>query len=126
MNINIPYQPKLFFSNHAQTRMSQRNITEQEVNIIYRYGTEIRGNGIYFTKKNAEELLKDISTDPKTANLLKQPEEYLGTKDQQDKYFRQKINKLVGWKIVVENRTVITCYLCDQKNQQKKISRNIR
>jgi hypothetical protein len=106
--------------------MSQRNITEQEVNIIYRYGTEIRGNGIYFTKKNAEELLKDISTDPKTANLLKQPEEYLGTKDQQDKYFRQKINKLVGWKIVVENRTVITCYLCDQKNQQKKISRNIR
>lgn len=126
MNINIPSQQKLSFSNHAQIRMSQRNITEQEVNIIYRYGTEIRGNEIYFTKKNAEELLKDISTDPKTANLLKRPEEYLGSKSQQDKYFRQKINKLVGWKIVVDTTIVITCYLCDKKNQQKKLSRNIR
>ena len=46
------------FTNHAISRMSQRNINKKQLNIILVYGTKVR-EGFLFTKKDANEAAID-------------------------------------------------------------------
>ena len=127
MNTTIFFQQELHFSNHASKRMKQRNLTSNNANLIYWFGTEINQNEIYFTKKNAEYLTQCLSTKKSEASevckILKWSKKYLGTKLEQNEGLQQIIKALIGWKIVVEGKKVITCYRCTKKKQQKRLSR---
>ena len=127
MNENIIEQQKLHFSGHALKRMNQRNLSADKANLIFWFGTEVSDSEIYFTKKNALDLLNCISK--KTActleieNLIMWLERQIGYQTSQGKSASKTITNLIGWKIVVDGRKVITCYRCTQKKQQKRLSK---
>lgn len=127
MNEKIIEQQKLHFSGHALKRMNQRNLSANKANLIFWFGTEVSDSEIYFTKKNALDLLNCISTKTACTLDIEQPilwlERQIGCQTRRRNNASTAINKLIGWKIVVDGRKVITCYRCTQRKQQKRLSK---
>ena len=93
-----PY-PILKFTGHAEKRMQQRGISRADVKIVFSEGTDIAGDRILFTDKDARREIKarknEVSAD-------------------QVKAMQMYINDLSGlevvYTIVLGEVQVITCY----------------
>ena len=81
-------------SNHAKLRLAQRNLNEEDLAFILRYGQEIHRTGASFF--------------------------FLGERDIPDKFVRRQ-SRLVGSTVVVDERGIVTVYR--NKHAIKKIKR---
>lgn len=80
---------------HSTTRASQRGITDKAINLLLKYGSVIRKQGLLFHYITKQEL------------------KYIAPK------YRNKLKNLVA--IMAKDRTIITCY--KNENAIKKIKR---
>jgi hypothetical protein len=114
---------------HAQTRMQQRSISNEDVLAILSYGTSFDDNTIILTHKDATHALDILKND------LRKLEREVGSRTEagrtidigkldseqkqlikQQRETMQRIQRLRNCKVVIDGDTVITCYRCSQKN----------
>lgn len=84
-------------SRHAETRMRQRGVRPNDLEIVFRYGAEI-GEDVYF--------LADRNVDRGIQNL---------------KWEIQALERLRGQKVVVAGDTVVTCYRSRPRDQKRML-----
>ena len=123
---NTPLHP----TNYGKKRMKNRSLSKLEMKVIYWFGSELTDQEIFFSKKDAKKLISNISQSNEY-NFLIEPlgagKNYDTVKNGQiNKNVKISINSLVGWKIVVRGKDLISCYRCTKESQRKRISRLLK
>lgn len=95
-------QSQLVYTKHARKRMKQRSLHPSEAELIYWYGTEVTTGEYFFRVKDANKLKAVVSR--KQSGICTTP-----------------IDRLIGWKLVVDFPNVITCHKCTKASQKKRI-----
>lgn len=119
----------LVLSHHAEARMSQRGLRPSDLEVILRCGSEIDGDihDIYFL--SARDVQHEIDRLNDEIRLLKQQGFLTGKALESAVYCRkriiQRLERLKNRKLVVSDKTVVTCYRSNRKDQ-KRIFRKAR
>ena len=93
--------PDYKFTNHAMTRMSQRAVGSEDIELVFNYGTQIGPNEWLIRRKDANREIADLKRKIQRIERLK--------------------NK--NLKVVAEGDTVITCYPSSRVDQRRTFRR---
>jgi hypothetical protein len=113
---------------HAQTRMQQRSISNEDVLAILSHGTSFDDNTIILTRKDVKHALDNLlnylkkierevdnrSPADRVTDLGKLDDELKRIISQQRKTM-QRLQRLQDYKIVFDGDMLITCYRCSRK-----------
>lgn len=80
---------------HALTRLRQRGRRLQDVELILRYGTPVKGDGIVLLEDDVARTLREL------------------------KARCERIQRLANWKVVMAGETVVTIYPASQRHQKR-------
>ena len=83
------------YARHAVSRIRQRGRNRKDIDLILRHGTPVDGNGI---------LLRDDDVKRVTQELLSQIHQ---------------LNRLAGWKVIIEGETIVTVYRTRRAHQKR-------
>lgn len=79
---------------HAESRMSQRGMTPNDLRMIVRLGTEVEG-GYLLLRKDYDQFEHDL------------------------KRLRDRVRRLVGKRVVVRDSAIITAYQSDPRDERR-------
>jgi hypothetical protein len=121
-------EPSLI-TKHAQIRMQQRSISNEDVLVILNHGTSFDDNSIILTRKDVEHTmdrfmcdLKKVEREIKSRNPTERSTNFSKTNNDQKRFIAQqrktmqRIQRLQDYKVVMDGDTLITCYRCSQKS----------
>ena len=91
---------ELHFSGHAERRMNQRGIRENDVELVHRYGTHLNDQSFLLKK---QDVAREISRRKKEIQALE---------------------RLSGCKVVLSGDVVITVYHSTQRHEKAVMRRN--
>ena len=83
------------FCAHAQARLRQRGRCTQDVDLILRYGTHIKGNGIILRKKDVDDTLRDLRA------------------------LSERLQRLTNWKVILAGEEIVTIYRAGRRHQKR-------
>ena len=112
-------------SRHAETRMSQRGRRLSDLELIWRYGSEIGGDILYLSRKVVRREVRLMNREIHRLNRLQRES---ANADRQREIRRlkreiQALERLSGWKLVVANDTVVTCYRSGRRDRKRVLRR---
>ena len=115
-------------SRHAETRMKQRGMRRCELELVWRYGSEIDDSDheVYFLKhKDAQREINRVNGEIRRQTRSQGPSVRMDRERETHRLKReiQSLERVRGWKIVVADGTVVTCYRSNRRDR-KRISRN--
>ena len=118
----------LILSRHAETRMRQRGMRPSDLDLILRCGSVIGGDihDVYFLKnKDAQREIDRLSGEIRRQEQSRSP---CARTDRERETRRRKheihrLERLRSRKLVVADRTVVTCYRSHRKDQKRMFRR---
>jgi len=112
-------------SRHAETRMSQRGRRPSDVDLIWRYGSEIGSDILYLSRRDVRRAVRPMNREIRRLNRLQRAS--ADTNHQREirrlKRKMQALERLSGWKLVVANETVVTCYHSNRRDRKRVLRR---
>lgn len=88
---------KYTYCTHALSRLQQRGRRTQDIDLILRYGTIAKSDGIILLKKDVDNALRDL------------------------KALAKRLQRLTNWKVVLKGQTIITVYCTSRRHQKYKL-----
>jgi hypothetical protein len=82
------------FSRHAENRMQQRGMQEQDIQLVLDYGTET-SDGIFLRRKDIKSAEHDL------------------------KKMLQRLNRLAGSYVVLDGENIVTAYRPDTRKEKR-------
>ena len=118
----------LVLSPHAETRMRQRGMRPSDLDLIFRVGSVIGGDihDVYFLKnKDVRREIHRLSGEIRRRKRSRSP---CARSDRERETHRLKreihmLERLRSRKLVVANRTVVTCYRSCRRDQKRMFRR---
>lgn len=112
-----------FLSHHIETRMSQRGRRPADLELIWRYGSEIGSDILYLGRRDVRRAVRPMSREIRRLNRLQRTS---ADTDRQREIRRLKRNiqaleRLCGWKLVVAGDTAVTCYRSNRRDGKRTL-----
>ena len=112
-------------SRHAETRMGQRGRRPADLELIWRYGSEIGSDILYLSRRDVRRAVRPMNREIRRLNRLQRA--FADTNRQRVirrlKRKIQALERLSGWKLVVANETVVTCYRSSRRDRKRTLRR---
>ena len=112
-------------SRHAEARMSQRGRRPADLELIWRYGTEIGSDVLFLSRRDVRRAVRPMNREIRRLNRLQRAS--ADTNRQREirrlKRKMQALERLSGWKLVVANETVVTCYRSNRRDRKRVLRR---
>ena len=118
----------LALSRHAETRMRQRGMRPSDLDLILRCGSVIGGDihDVYFLKnKDVQREIDRLSGEIRPQKRSRSPCARTGRERKTRRLKREihMLERLRSRKLVVADRTVVTCYRSHRKDQKRMFRR---
>ena len=112
-------------SRHAETRMSQRGRRPSDLELIWRYGIEIGSDILYLSRKVVRREVRLMNREIRCLNRLQRVSADTARQREIRRLKReiQALERLSGWKLVVANDTVVTCYRSSRRDRKRTLRR---
>ena len=112
-------------SRHAETRMGQRGRRPSDLELIWRYGTEIGSDTLYLGRKDVRREVRLMNREIRRLNRLQRASANVDRQREIRRLKRQiqALERLSGWKLVVANDTVVTCYRSSRQDRKRTLRR---
>lgn len=106
-------------SRHALTRMNQRGLRHQDLDLVTRYGTWTGDQEVFLSRRDVQ--LQTAQLKGEIGRLLKRGEDKLQRRIRSIKRRIQDLERLCGCKVVLTGDTVATCYHTSKKHQRQML-----
>ena len=110
-------------SRHAAARMSQRGRRPADLELIWRYGSEIGSDALYLSRRDVRRAVRPMNREIRRLNRLQRTS---ADTDRQREIRRlkrkiQALERLCGWKLVVAGDTAVTCYRSNRRDRKRTL-----
>lgn len=112
-------------SRHAETRMSQRGRRPADLDLIWRYGSEIGSDILYLGRRDVRRAVRPMSREIRRLNRLQRKAADTARQREIRRLKRkiQALERLSGWKLVVAGDTAVTCYRSNRRDRKRTLRR---
>jgi len=80
---------------HARARLQQRGRCERDVDLILRYGTDVKGDGVVLLEDDVIRTIRDLKT------------------------LSERLQRLANWKVVFAGNKIVTIYRARREHQKR-------
>ena len=112
-------------SRHIETRMSQCGRRPVDLDLIWRYGSEIGSDILYLGRRDVRRAVRPMSREIRRLNRL-QCTSADTVRQREIRRLKRKIQaleRLSGWKLVVAGDTAVTCYRSNRRDRKRTLRR---
>ena len=112
-------------SRHVETRMSQRGRRPADLELIWRYGSEIGSDILYLTRRDVRRAVRPMNREIRRLNRLQRASVETDRQREIRRLKReiQALARLSGWKLVVAGDTAVTCYRSSRRDRKRVLRR---
>ena len=116
--------PDYKITKHAMTRMSQRAVGSEDIELVFNYGTQIGPNEWLMKRADAEREIDDLKDKIKWIERMRKLNIMNGADANREisalKHDIRRFERLRGLKVVMEGGEVITCYWPSDAYQRRE------
>lgn len=112
-------------SRHIETRMSQRGRRPADLELIWRYGSEIGSDILYLGRRDVRRAVRPMSREIRRLNRLQRTSADTA-RQREIRHLKRKIQaleRLCGWKLVVDGDTAVACYRSSRRDRKRTLRR---
>ncbi|MCY4311620.1 MAG: hypothetical protein OXC54_09985 [Rhodospirillaceae bacterium] len=113
-------------SHHSKTRMNQRGRRSADLELIWRYGSQVGSDILYLSRRDVRRAIHPMNWEIQRLERLQRVSADATHQREIRRHKReiQALERLSGSKLVVAGGTVVTCYRSNRRDQKRTLRRD--